>query len=156
MADPVSIQFYNFCERTNFAQSGSLTGYTANWGINSFSQLPGDTLLGGGGQQSMILNSNMISDLANGHSWISMGWKNTSTDYHFGVKIVIPLQVLGAGDRPYYQIASGYGSSLTWVTPVDDPAKPYSLSPVVEVQLDISPTSEHTGLAVVATVKDAK
>jgi hypothetical protein len=154
MADPISIQFNNFCARTSFSQSGSLTGYTINMGVNSFSQLPGDTLLYGGGQQSMVLNSNAISDLLNGTSWISLGWKNDSTDYHFGIKIYVPLQVMGIGDRPYYQIATGYGDSLSWTTPVDDPADPYTLSPVVEIQMQVVPTSYHTGLSVVATIKD--
>lgn len=153
MADPISIQFINVCKRTSFNKCNSLTGSTVNLGVNSFSVQPGDVLEADGGQQSMVMDSNVVSEFLNGKNWMSLGWRNESTGYEFGVKIYVPVQVIGIGSRPYYQIATGY-SSVEYHDVVDDPSKPWSLSPVVEVQYMIQPTSSHQGLAVVATVKD--
>ena len=97
MADPISIQFFNFCERTSFNKCGNLTGSTVNIGVNTFSQQPGDVLQAGGGQQNMVMDSNVVSDFLNGTNWMSLGWHNSSTGYQFGVKIYVPVQVLGIG-----------------------------------------------------------
>ena len=153
MADPISIQFYNFCARTSFNKCGNLTGSTVNAGVNTFSQQPGDVLQAGGGQQNMVMDSNVVSEFLNGTNWMSLGWHNSSTGYQFGVRIYVPVQVLGIGSRPYYQVATGYGS-IEYEDVVDDPSKPWTLNPVVEVQYQITPTSSHQGLAIVATIKD--
>ena len=153
VADQISIQFYNTCAKTSFSQAGDLTGYSQDLDARSFSRLP-EGLLISSGMQSMVLNTNAVPNLFNGTNWISLGWKNDATDYRFGVKILVPAQVMGMGERPYYQVATGYGSGPPWTTPVDDPAKPYALSPVVEVQMQMTPTSYHTGLSVVVTLKD--
>lgn len=148
MPGPITLKFFN-SSATLLNLSGSYTGYGVEKGIGSLSTQPSQTLMAGAGSTTMEMDENALSNIVGGYAWINCGWVNPATDYHFGVKIYMPVQVLHMGDRPYYQIAQNtQANDPPWTTPVDDPSKPYTFSPQHDFKIVCTPTSGHTSLVV--------
>lgn len=152
MAGPITINFINY-SRTDFKKSNSYTGYQFQHGVSTISQQPTDTLAALGGATTMSMDENALSNVASGWCWIASGWKDDS-DMHWGVKIYMPFQAIGIGDRPYYETAYGQGSGADYQKPVDDPSEPYDFPSSVGVKIACRPTSHHTSLVVQVSVSD--
>lgn len=152
MPGPIILTFTNFSS-VDLTQSGSYTGFAVERGIGSLSSLPTDTLPSGG-TTTMEMNENALANLAGGYAWISLGWKNPATGYHFGVKIYMPVQVIYIGHQPYYETAAGQGSGPTWAKPVGNPAEPYTFDPIVDFKIACTPTAGHTSLTVKVDVSN--
>ena len=122
MPGPVSITYTNGTV-LNFDHS-DYTDLDSVPGFNTYSKLPTDTLPADQTTEAELTET-ALSNLANGTFGFSLCWNYKGSD--FGVKIFVPYQLLGMGDRPYYEVmyptTTGY---IGWMKPVDDPASPYS------------------------------
>ena len=156
MTTAASIKYINYSSVT-FDLSNDFTGGDRALGEDSYSQLPSNTLPMAGGLTEMALDENALRHIAAGGAWFSLGWKDPTTDNHFGVKIKLPLQVIGAGDRPYYETAYHVGSSggdPDWKKPVDNPAEPYTFPSDAGFKIVVSPVSEHTSLNLTVSISN--
>lgn len=148
----IGITIENLTE-TEFKTKDNLIGYSTQWGIDSFSQYPEDKLKTGG-NTSMVLSSGILAHLGKGGEHFYVCYKS-SEGHTFGVKIKIPVQVLGMGDRPYYEIAKDVSDpdNIDWDKVVDDPSKHYSFELQDGISVDCNPTSGHTSLTVAVCIK---
>lgn len=150
MPGPIVINYFNFSS-IELTQSSGYTDYTMEEGIDSLEISPTSTLPAAGGKTTMEMSEDFLSNLGGGLAFISLGWFNPATNNHTGAKIVLPIQVLDMGDRPYYQVSSGTSSTPDWQTPVSDPADPYTY-PKVEFEAQLTADSTHTALTISITI----
>ncbi len=155
MPGPLSIKYVNLHPTITFEQSSSLTGGQTQLGIDTWSVMPGDKLKKDGGEEQVVISETLLAAVANGDTWIMLGWMNPSTGYQFGVRINVPVQVLMMGHQPYYEVASGYDASPAWAKTVSNPAFPYTITAPDKERISIlvSPTAHHTSLEIVATIQ---
>lgn len=153
MPGPITITYTNF-SGTTFKKSNSYSGYGVEKGVGSLSTQPLDTLQAYGGQTSIEMDENALSNIAGGYAWIDLGWKESSTDLHFGVKIYMPMQVLHMGDRPYYEVAHANSSGPNWVKAGDSASEPYTFPTSIGYKVLCIPKSEHTSLIVNVQIDD--
>ena len=146
MAGPISMSFSNGLTLPEIdLQRNSYYHYDDVPGVATLSQAPVETLKGGG-ITSMIMNESVLSDFQQGFISIACGW-TAPNNIPWGLKICVPYQLLGVGDRPYYQTAYGTDEP-NWETPVDDPSKPYTFPDDLGYQVSCTPYSEHTSLTI--------
>lgn len=149
--DPVSMTFTNSTSQTFDECSADYTGWTVQKGVGTISQMP-SSVLTPGASTSMVMDQNFLANFASGGAWMSLGWKNPNDGYHFGIKIIIPVQVLHMGDRPYYQVSDGSSGTPSWRTPVSDPSMSCTFGN--EFSISVTPNSTHTGLTLKAVISN--
>lgn len=147
MTQSNTIQITNFTTAA-FELADEYTGSTVVSGVETVAQSPSPTLAAMGGSTTMAMNPAATGPGA-GEVWMSAGY--TMPDgFRFGVKIVVPVQVIGIGARPYYMIAQGSDPAPHWITPVSDPTMPYKFGPKNTIQ--VTPVSSHDTLYLDVTV----
>ncbi|QDG77987.1 hypothetical protein [Labrenzia sp. PHM005] len=152
---PLIITFENNSDQ-DFTLSSSYTTGEDVFGFSSFSTYPDEILKAQTGFETLELDENFMSNLINSSfNYLSLGWKHHKHNLHFGIKISVPTQVLGIGDRPYYSYAYGNEGSPEWHKAHSDPDKPYTFPPE-DVGFDIhcDTKSTHTSLKVSAIIKN--
>ena len=152
MPGPLTITYFNNTRQTTFSGSSSYTGYQLQEGIDHIVHSPEDPLEPGR-SSTFEVSINALAKLANGGTSISLGYKDSHTDQHFGAKIILTTQILSIGGSPYYQVAYGT-SGPNWFTPVSDPSMSYTFPTSVGNKITLSPTSGHTSLALNILIED--
>lgn len=152
MSGPITLKYFNL-SRTRLQQSIGYTGYLDGPEIGYVSTTPSDALDPFDGTTTMEMT---LAKRMSGDAWISLGWVNPETSYRFGVKIVMPAQVLDVGPPPYYQTASAVGAADggDWTTPVADPSQPYVFSPQTDFAISCTALATPTSLEVSVMIDD--
>ncbi|KAI1046922.1 hypothetical protein LB505_013725 [Fusarium chuoi] len=96
-------------------------------------------------------------------SWLASGWAqgemdgyciwNTPRGSWFGVNIHVPVQILGIGTAPYYQVAWSETGKNEWHTPVDDPATPFTFPKTLGYEIEIKTQCGHASIVANVFVK---
>lgn len=148
MTQSNTIQIMNLTTAA-FQLADEYTDWTVVSGVDTIAQSPSATLGAMGGSTTMAMNPAVTGPGA-GEVWMSVGYAMPD-GFRFGVKIVVPVQVVGIGARPYYMIAQGSDPAPHWITPVDDPSKPCKFGP--GNMIDVMPVSSHDVLNVSVSVR---
>jgi hypothetical protein len=121
----------------------------------AFAESPNPSMPSGDGE-TMEVDSTSISffsleDLSKAEFEIFCVWIDQTTNWRFGVKIHVPVQILGIGTRPYYFVMSDNaapGTTPNWTQPSSDPSQGYSWNNMPGITISASTDSEHTSLSV--------
>lgn len=119
-------------------------------GVSTISIAPSETLPSLTTTQ-MRMDSNILTDLQSGFVSIACGWTGPN-NIPFGVKIVVPYQLLGIGDRPYYEIAYGNDSEPNWQKAVSDPSEAYTFPTSIGYLVKVVALSQHRSLSLNITI----
>ena len=146
MGNNLTINFSNFAPVASFSRDEN--GYTIQEGVGQINQWPGDYLQNNGGFESCAASQD-LSKLADGDANIYCCWNYDG--WRFGVKIIAPTQVLGMGDRPYWQIMYDQtpdNPNINWINSGSNPAYQYEWPTNLGLKIVGTPTSDHSALSI--------
>lgn len=151
MGNNLTITFTNFSQ-TTFNRDKN--GYTIQAAVGQINQWPDTTLQAMGGVQTCAASQN-LSKLADGDADIYCCWNNGV--WRFGVKIIAPFQMLGMGDRPYWQVMYDQNpdsSTIDWLSSGSNPAYVYDWPSSVGYKIVGTPNSDHSALSVAVEIQN--
>lgn len=152
MSSNLNIYFFNYSTTTFNVDQNSDANLQV--GGNSVISWPNAPLEAISGEQTCQISEN-LSKIAVGPSDFYFCWNNGI--WRFGVKIIADTQVLGMGDRPYWEIMYDQNINspeINWISNGDSPGDQYMWPTSIGFNIVATPTSGHQSLSINVIVKN--
>lgn len=137
----------------------SVNGSSIDAVMQNLTHTPSGHLKANSGVEQLGADQSILSFVATGYIDLYCCWYDPSTTERFGVKIHIPLQVLGMGTAPYWYVMSDKTSNINaapnWIKAGNDPADSYTWTNVSGYKIRGTPTASHSSLSVDVIIEKA-
>lgn len=149
------MQFQNFSS-TEFTRS--LSGSSIDAVLQNLNKRPSGHLKAHSGLEELSADQNALSFIATGDIDLYCTWYDATSGERLGIKIHVPVQVLGIGTGPYWYYAwdqgKGINDAYQWHQ-IGDPAdvKEFDMQ---HFKVQARPEAHHDSLKVLVTIQDKK